>query len=98
SSQHLISGTARIAGAMATLLKLSFGTVAAAQLAAMLGLIPPNVPSIPIAPWSEWIVVPIAALSFAMIFKSPLRYFPIVIGAVIVGYLCTRIGGAYVSA
>lgn len=98
SSQHLISGTARIAGAMASLLKLSFGTVAAAQLATMLGLVPPNVPSLPIAPWSEWIVVPIAALSFAVIFKSPLRFFPIVMGAVITGYLCTRIGGAYVSA
>lgn len=95
SSQHLISGSARIAGAMASLLKLSFGTVAAAQLAAVFGLIPPNFPSISIAPWTEWIAVPIAAVAMAVIFRSPLRYFPIVIGSVILGYVCTRVGGTF---
>ncbi len=95
SSQHLISGSARIAGAMASLLKLSFGTVAAAQLAALFGLIPPNFPSVSIAPWTEWIAVPIAAVAMAVIFKSPLRYFPIVISSVILGYVCTRVGGTF---
>lgn len=95
SSQHLISGSARIAGAMASLLKLSFGTVAAAQLAALFGLIPPNFPSISIAPWTEWIAVPIAAVAMAVIFRSPLRYFPIVISSVILGYVCTRVGGTF---
>lgn len=95
SSQHLISGTARMAGAMASLLKLSFGTVAAAQIAALCGLIPPNIPPIPVAPWTEWFVVPIAAVALAVIFKSPLRYVPIVVGSVILGYLCTRVGGTF---
>ena len=42
SSQHLISGTARMMGAIATLLKLAFGTLAATQLCALLGLVPPR--------------------------------------------------------
>lgn len=95
SSQHLISGTARMAGAMASLLKLSFGTVAAAQVAALCGLIPPNIQPIPVAPWTEWFVVPIAAIAVAVIFKSPLRFVPIVVGSVILGYVCTRVGGTF---
>ena len=97
SSQHLISGTARLAGGMATVLKLAFGTVAAAQLGALFGWVPPPVPSPKIPEWTEWVAVPIAALSFAVTFRSPLRHVPVVMGAVILGYLCTRVGGAYVA-
>ncbi|MEO7935176.1 MAG: threonine/serine exporter family protein [Dokdonella sp.] len=98
SSQDLVSGTARMAGAMAVLLKLAFGTVAATQVCALFGLVPPPVPQLAIPPWTEWVAVPLAAITFAITFRSPLRYFPIVIGAVIAGYICTRVGGAYVSA
>lgn len=98
SSQHLISGTARMAGAMATLLKLAFGTAAAAHLCTLLGWVPAQMPAPAVPAWLEWVAVPVAALSFAITFRSPLRHYPIVIGAVILGYLCTRIGGAYVSA
>ena len=98
SSQDLVSGTARMAGAMAVLLKLAFGTVAATQVCALFGLVPPAVPLQAIPAWTEWVAVPLAALTFAITFRSPLRFFPIVIAAVIAGYICTRVGGAYVSA
>jgi uncharacterized membrane protein YjjP (DUF1212 family) len=98
SSQDLVSGTARMAGAMAVLLKLGFGTVAATQICALFGLVPPPVPMLSIPPWTEWVVVPLAALTFAITFRSPLRFFPLVVASVIAGYICTRVGGAYVSA
>lgn len=98
SSQDLVSGTARMAGAMAVLLKLAFGTVAATQVCALFGLIPSPVPISRVEPWTEWIAVPLAAITFAVTFRSPLRFFPLVIGSVILGYICTRVGGAYVSA
>lgn len=98
SSQDLVSGTARMAGAMAVVLKLAFGTVAATQVCALFGLVPPPVPLLAIPAWTEWVAVPLAAVTFAITFRSPLRYFPLVIGAVIAGYICTRIGGVYVSA
>lgn len=98
SSQDLVSGTARMAGALAVLLKLAFGTVAATQVCALFGLVPPPVPILEIQEWTEWVAVPLSAITFAIIFQSPLRYFPVVIGAVIAGYICTRVGGAYVSA
>ena len=98
SSQHLISGTARMAGAMAALLKLAFGTAAAAQLCTLIGWIPMQMPAPAVPAWLEWVAVPVAAIAFAVTFRSPLRHYPIVIAAVITGYICTRVGGAYVSA
>ncbi len=98
SSQDLVSGTARMAGALAVLLKLAFGTVAATQVCALFGLIPPPVPMSRVEPWTELIAVPVAAIAFAIMFRSPWRFFPLVIGSVIAGYICTRLGGAFVSA
>jgi uncharacterized membrane protein YjjP (DUF1212 family) len=94
SSQDLVSGTARMAGAMAVLLKLAFGAVAATQICALFGMVPPPVPLLSIPPWTEWVAVPLAALTFAVTFRSPWRYFPVVIISVIAGYICTRVGGA----
>lgn len=98
SSQDLVSGTARMAGAVAVLLKLAFGAVAATQICALFGLVPPPVPNVYVPPWTEWIVVPLAALTFAVLFRSPLRFVPLVVASVIAGYICTRVGGAFVSA
>src|SRR5690606_26080643 len=88
----------RMAGAMAVLLKLGFGTLAATQICARFGMVPPPVPIVSIPAWTEWVAVPLAALTFAVTFRSPLRFFPVVIASVIAGYICTRVGGAYVSA
>ena len=97
SSQHLISGTARMMGAIATLLKLAFGTVAATQLFALLGIAPPQGAEAPVARWTEWLAVFAAAFAFAVLFRSPRRYVPVVVAAVLLGYACTQVGGAYVA-
>jgi len=97
SSQHLISGTARMMGAMATLLKLAFGTVAATQLFALLGIVPPQGGEAPVPRWTEWVAVFAAAFAFAVLFRSPRRYVPVVVASVVLGYVCTQVGGAYVA-
>ena len=97
SSQHLISGTARMMGAMATLLKLAFGTAAAAQLCLLFGWIPPADAEAAVPLWTEWLAVFAAALAFAVLFRSPRRYVPVVVAAVVLGYVCTWLGGSYVS-
>jgi uncharacterized membrane protein YjjP (DUF1212 family) len=97
SSQHLISGTARMMGAVATLLKLSFGTVAATQLCALLGIVPPSgaEPAVPL--WTEWLAVFTAAFAFAVLFRAPRRYVPVVVASVVLGYVCAQLGGVYVG-
>lgn len=94
SSQHLVSGVARMSGALATLLKLTFGAVAAAQLCHGLGVRPPlhGLPAVPA--WTEWPAVLVAAFSFAILFQAARRDWLLVMAAVVVSYLAVRFGGA----
>jgi uncharacterized membrane protein YjjP (DUF1212 family) len=101
SSQHLISGTARTMGAMATLLKLAFGTLAATQLCALLGIEPSAATEVvaeaAVPRGAEWLAVFISAFAFAVLFRAPMRYVPVVVASVVLGYACTQLGGAYVA-
>jgi uncharacterized membrane protein YjjB (DUF3815 family) len=93
TSQHLASGVARFAGAAATILKLTFGTIAAAQVCAVAHIVPAahSLPSLP--QWTQWPALLVAAVAFAMLFQAALRDYPLVLVAVIVGYLVTYWGG-----
>jgi len=94
SSQHLVAGMARMGGAMATLLKLTFGTVAATQICAVLGIEPRDF-ALPALPgWMDYPALLVGAVAFAMLFRAAWRDWPAVIAAVILGYLATRLGGA----
>jgi uncharacterized membrane protein YjjB (DUF3815 family) len=93
SSQHLVSGMARMGGAMSTLLKLAFGTLAATQVCAALGIEARDFVLPPLPEWTDYPALLIAAVAFAMLFRAARRDWPAVIGAVIVGYLTTRWGG-----
>jgi uncharacterized membrane protein YjjP (DUF1212 family) len=97
SSQHLISGTARMMGAFATLLKLAFGTLVAAQFCALIGWVPAGTPDIGVPRWAEWGAVAAGGCAFAVLFGSPRRYVPVVVAAVALGYVCAQLGGLYVS-
>jgi uncharacterized membrane protein YjjP (DUF1212 family) len=93
ATQHLVSGTARMAGAFATLLKLSFGSFVGAEIARLLGFVAMT-GSIDMAPeWVPWAGLLISAVSFAVLFKALPRDFPLAMGAAILGYSCTRWGG-----
>lgn len=94
TSQHLASGVARFAGAAATILKLTFGTIAAAQICAVAHIVPAahSLPSLPL--WTQWPALLVAAVAFAMLFQTALRDYPLVLVAVIVGYLVTYWGGS----
>jgi uncharacterized membrane protein YjjP (DUF1212 family) len=93
TSQHLASGVARFAGAAATILKLTFGTIAAAQICAVLGMVPAahSLPSLP--PWTQWPALVVAAIAFAMLFQAARRDYPLVLSAVVVAYLVTYWSG-----
>lgn len=93
SSQHLVSGMARMGGAMSTLLKLAFGTLAATEVCAALGIEARDFVLPPLPAWTDYPALLVAAVAFAMLFRAERRDWPAVIGAVIVGYLTTRWGG-----
>lgn len=94
SSQHLVSGMARMGGAMSTLLKLTFGTVAATQVCAVFGIEARDFELPELPGWVDYPALLVAAIAFAILFRAAKRDWPVVILAVIVGYLATRLGGA----
>jgi uncharacterized membrane protein YjjP (DUF1212 family) len=89
TSQHLASGVARFAGAAATILKLTFGTIAAAQLCSVAHIVPSSHSLPPLPLWAQWPALAVAAVAFAMLFQTARRDYPLVLTAVIVGYLVT---------
>lgn len=98
TSQHLASGVARFAGAAATILKLTFGTIAAAQVCALAHIVPAShaLPALPL--WWQWPALAVAAVAFAMLFQTARRDYPLVLAAVAVGFLVTYWGGNLLGA
>jgi uncharacterized membrane protein YjjP (DUF1212 family) len=94
ASQHLVSGTARFAGALTTVMKLSIGTVIALTLARLAGITPQVRALRPQPEWIEWIALALAAYAFAVLFRTARRDYPLVMLAAVAGYLVARLAGA----
>lgn len=93
TSQHLVSGTARFAGAMSSLPKLTVGTMIAVTLAALLGIEPQVRALRPQPDWVEALALVSAAFAFAVLFRADRRDYPVVMLAAIAGYLVSRVAG-----
>ncbi|MHC1480183.1 threonine/serine exporter family protein [Frateuria aurantia] len=93
SSQHLVAGVARFGGAVASLLKLTFGTVAGFQLCAMLGIQPQEHAVVPLPSWTSLPALLLGSFSFAISFRTARRDWAVVMGAVMLGYFAARWGG-----
>lgn len=93
TSQHLVSGTARLAGAIATILKLTVGTLIALTLAQLLGIYPEVRALRPQPEWVEWVSLVLVAYAFAVLFKAHRRDYGWVMAAAICGYLISRYAG-----
>ncbi len=98
TSQHLVSGTARIAGAFSTLLKLTLGAMIALTVAQMLGIEPQVRALRPQPDWVEWGALVVSAFAFAVLLRASRRDYPVVMLAAIAGYLISRlVGGSWGS-
>ncbi len=97
ATQQLASGTARFAGAMTTLLKLTFGSVAASQLMTAVGWIPQQAAPAVLPQSVEVIGSVLAAASFAILFRATKRDIPLVMASAILGYVLTRVSGNWLG-
>jgi uncharacterized membrane protein YjjP (DUF1212 family) len=93
TSQHWVSGTVRLAGALTTVMKLTVGAMVAVALVDLVGLQPLVRASRIQSGWVEWISMGVAAFAFAILFKARRRDYPWVMGAAIGGYLIARYVG-----
>ncbi|KRG66271.1 membrane protein [Stenotrophomonas humi] len=93
ASQHWVSGTARFAGALTTIMKLTVGAMIAVTIANFIGLEPVVKASRPQSDWVEWGSVLVASFAFAMLFRASRRDYPWVMAASLAGYAISRYGG-----
>ncbi|TCV95000.1 uncharacterized membrane protein YjjP (DUF1212 family) [Luteibacter rhizovicinus] len=94
SSGHLVAGVARMGGAVATLLKLTFGAVAASQVCEAIGIQTHDYVVPPLPAWADWPSLVLGSFAFAILFRAARRDWLVVMGSVILGYLATRWGGS----
>lgn len=93
ASQHLVSGTARFAGALMTVMKLAVGSVIALTVAQLLGIEPQVRSFRPQPMWVEAGALVLAAYAFAVLFRAHRRDYPVVMLAAAAGYLISRFAG-----
>jgi uncharacterized membrane protein YjjP (DUF1212 family) len=98
ASQQLVTGTTRFAGALTVLLKLTFGSVAATQLMSAVGWTPRLAAAAALPGAVEVVATVAAAASFAVLFRAARRDVLLVMASAILGYLLTRVGGAWFGA
>lgn len=97
STDHLASGSARLAGALVTLLKLSLGVLIGTVVVGWFGW-STDIESLAQLPapqdWIRWPALLAAAFSFAVLFSARKKDFHIAMLAAIVSYIISRIGVA----
>ena len=98
TSRHLVSGTARFAGALTTILKLTIGTAIALTVANLAGLQPEVRALRPQPDVVMWAALLVGAYAFAVLFRAHRRDYPLVMASAIAGYLISRFGGEWVGA
>jgi uncharacterized membrane protein YjjP (DUF1212 family) len=92
---QLVTGTARFAGAMVTLFKLTFGSVAGAHIVNAFGWTPRLAQSLALPPAVEVVATLAAAFSFAILFRAARRDIPLVMASAVAGYVLTRVASTW---
>jgi len=98
ASGQLVTGTARFAGAMVVLFKLTFGSVAGAQIVNALGWSPRTAQGMDLPALVEVIATIAAAFSFAILFRAARRDVPLVMLSAVMGYVLTRFASGWFAA
>ncbi len=93
TSQHLVAGTARLAGAFSTILKLTIGTMLTLTLARLAGVEPAVEFSRPQPWWVEGFGLLLGCYAFAVAFRAARQDYPLVMVSAASGYLISRLAG-----
>lgn len=97
TNQNLVSGTARFAGAMATVLKLGIGMIVVLSAADLLGIVPDVRALRPQTWWVEAGSLLLGTFAFALLFRCDRRDYPLVMASAAMGYLIARVVGLAVG-
>ncbi|HXS83034.1 MAG TPA: threonine/serine exporter family protein [Methylomirabilota bacterium] len=92
NAQHLVSGTARLTGAIMRFLVLMFGVALGARVAqAAFGAVAPAMPT-PLPAWCEWAAVLVAPFAFTVLMRARPVDAPAILGVCVAAVLGSRVG------
>lgn len=92
--QHLVSGVAKLAGAMTVLMKLTFGAVAANEFFRALHVAGRTAPAVPVSRWIEYVALLFGAMAYTLLLRPHKRHRWVVAGAAVLGFSAARFGTA----
>lgn len=91
---HLVSGTARLSGALTTFLQLGLGAAIGWKLSVLVSSEAVASEAVAVPSWVPWATLPVSALAFVVLFRAhPRDYASILVGAV-VAYSGSRWGSS----
>jgi uncharacterized membrane protein YjjP (DUF1212 family) len=94
AARHLVSGTARLAGAFTVFLAITFGVAVGRQLVkALVGLPPPGA-VVPLPEWTLWAAVLVTPIAVTVLLQGRVRDMPWITLASIAGFLGGMAGNA----
>ncbi len=94
STQHLVSGTARLTGAFVRFLGLGFGVALGSKVAALALGAPPRLDPATLPGWTEWIALLLAPLAFTVLLRARPRDAGPILGVGVVTFVAGRAGSA----
>lgn len=93
-TRHLSSGTARLSGAIVSLLAIAFGVALGNSVGASVFGAVANATPVLLPAWAMWVALVIAPLCFAVIFRADARDAPWIVLGGALGVIGGRIGAA----
>jgi uncharacterized membrane protein YjjB (DUF3815 family) len=94
NSQHLVSGTARLTGAIVRFLGIAFGVALGARIAQEVLGAAPRVAALPLPAWTEWLALLLAPLSFTVIMRARPVDAPPIFAVCVLALVGSRAGSA----
>lgn len=94
SSQHLVSGTARLTGAVVRFLGLAFGVALGDRVAQLAFGVAPHVVAKPLPEWALWIALALAPVGFTVVMRARPADFPAIMFVCVLAFFGGRIGTA----
>jgi len=94
AARHLVSGTARLAGAFTVFLAITFGVAVGRQVVAALFALPPPTAVSPLPGWTLWAAVLATPIALTVLLQGRARDMPWIVLASLAGFLGGRAGNA----
>ena len=94
AARHLVSGTARLAGAFTVFLVITFGVAVGRQVVGAAVGLAPLAPAPPLPAWTLWAAVFATPLALTVMFQASARDLPWIVLASLAGFVGGRAGTA----